>query len=130
MATLEVRGYVNEPTSHESAKGGYSKFRLGVTQKNRAYKDKPETKTYYNVDCVNFASGSPPPAGAFVTVSGYLDIREYESKAGKNAGKIMQGMSLNVQSLDVAPPRDGQAPAVQKGDPFANPAPGEDEIPF
>ncbi len=126
MASAEFRGYCNRPESKDSSKGGYSKFTLGVTQKNRAFGDKPESKYQYYVDCVDFKNAAPPPDGAFITVSGYLDLNEYVSKSGKNAGKTMIGLKLNVQALEVAPPRAGTFPAAEPTgpDPFA------DAIPF
>ncbi len=126
MATAEFRGYCNRPESKESSKGGFSKFTLGVSQKNKAFGDKPESKFQYYVDCIDFKNAQPPPDGAFITVSGYLDLNEYESRSGKNAGKTMMGLKLNVQALEVAPPKAGSFPAapVTGGDPF------EDAIPF
>lgn len=124
MATAEFRGYCNRPESKESSKGGFSKFTLGVSQKNKGRNGAPDTKSNYYVDCVDFKNSQPPPDGAYVTVSGYLEVKEYESKSGKNAGKTMQGLSLSVQSLEIAPPKEGSKAAVAAGDPFSN------DIPF
>lgn len=126
MATAEFRGYVNRPESKESSRGGFSKFSLGVQQKNKGRNGQPDTVTKYYVDCINFKDSTPPQESSFVTVSGYLDINEYESKTGRNAGKTMQGLRLNVQSLDIAPPRDGTAtapPQAPAGNPFDDSAP-------
>ncbi len=97
MAELKVKGYVNKPVWRESAKGGFSTFTLAERQKN---KDGTFNKVYY--DCVDFNSKAPPPESSFATISGWFSVKEFTKKDGSKGS----GMSINVQELSVAPPRD------------------------
>lgn len=117
MASVEARGYVNRPLTKEGSKGSYAKFTLAVQQKE---KDGSKKKVFF--DCVDFKNECPPD-GAYVTVKGWFSVNEYVSKAGANAGKTMQGLNINVQEIEVAPPRDGavakaSVPAAPPTDPF------------
>jgi hypothetical protein len=101
MAEIEVKGYVNKPSTKEGSKGKFGVFTLASSQKE---KDGTKTKVYY--DCVYFA-GEAPPESSFVTVKGWFSVKKYAKKDGGEG----TGLSINVQSLEVAPPREGAGPA-------------------
>lgn len=114
MAEIKVRGYVNKPATKESAKGSFAVFTLAESQKQ---KDGTKKKVYY--DCVDFTNPAPAES-AFVTLSGWLTEKDYTKKDG-TPGK---GWSINVQSIEIAPPRDGAEASTGAGnaapaDPFA-----------
>lgn len=125
MAEITVKGYANRPESKTSG-GGNTYFTFSLSERQKTSK-KGEPDAYVKVfyDCVGFDGGAPPD-GSFVTVTGFLSVREYESKAGKDAGKVKQGLKINVKNLEVSPPRDGSpggsggsgAPAAPPSDPF------------
>ncbi len=102
MAEISVKGYVNNPKSRESAKGGFSSFTLAERQKQ---KDGTFTKVYYDV--VDFNSPEPPPESSFATISGWLSVRKYQKKDGGEG----TGLNINAQKIEVAPPRDGSSAA-------------------
>lgn len=110
MAELNVRGYVNQPKVIQGTKGPFSVFTLSEAQKQ---KDGTKTRVYY--DCVNFASAEPPPESSFVTLSGWFSVKKYTKKDGGEG----TGLSINVQKLEVAPPREG-APAKSNDDAFSD----------
>ncbi len=108
MAEITVRGYVNKPSTKESSKGSFAVFTLAEQQKQ---KDGTKKKVYY--DCIDF--NNPAPAeSSFVTLSGWFTVKEYTKKDGSTG----QGLSVNVQKLEVAPPRDGATNAPAEEDPF------------
>jgi hypothetical protein len=114
MANIEVKGYCNRPQAKESSRGGYSRFTLAERQKQ---KDGTFTKAYYQV--TDFNSATPPDDGAFVTVKGYLKMRDYDAKDGTKK------VSLDVvcQELTVSPPLPG------RGGSSGGPAPAEGNAP-
>jgi hypothetical protein len=110
MPTIEARGYVKFPEAKTSGGGKtYSKFKLGVKQKDKAYGDVPEKVTYANFQVSDFNNSSPPEEGAYVTVTGFLKVREVEKD-----GSTRTYLDIVAQSVEVAPPLDGggSAPAA------------------
>jgi hypothetical protein len=104
-ATVELRGYVNKPEAKKAGTGReYSKFSLGVKQTQKAYKDNPEEVTWANFFVTDYNSSSPPNAKAFVTVKGYLTVKEVEKDGSKRTY-----LEVNAKSVDVAPPLDGNS---------------------
>lgn len=121
MATIEVRGYFNQPATREGGGGSFQTFSLAEKQKGR--KGQPDTKNYYN--CTLFsdkANGLVVEDGQYGTVKGYLNFRKYTKD-----GVERQSVDINVQSIELAEPlapRAGAAPAGPPGvpeDPFATP---------
>lgn len=104
MAEITVKGYVNKPATKESVKGPFATFTLAEQQKGRNGEKK---KVYY--DCVDFNNPAPPES-SFVTLTGWLSEKDFQRKDG-SPGK---GWSINVQKIEVAPPREGQGwtPAI------------------
>lgn len=117
MATIEVRGYVNRPEAKES-KGGkkYSTFNLGVKQKEKAFGSKPESVTWANFQVTDFNNSSPPAEKAYVTVKGYLKVREYEKDGIKRSSLEVTAKELEVAAPfnDAAEPPAATAPAGGK----------------
>lgn len=109
MAEITVRGYVNKPATKESSNGKFATFSLAERQRQ---KDGTFKKVYY--DAVDF--NNPAPAeSSFVKVTGWFSVKEYT----KNDGTTGYGLSINVQKIEVAPPRDGAANAGSSAeDPF------------
>lgn len=98
MAMFEGRGYVSKPEAKKSAGGKeYSKFVLGVKQKQ-----KDGSVTWGNYFVTDFKNASPPNAKAFVTVKGYITMREYEKDGQKRTA-----VEVNAQELEVAAPLGG-----------------------
>ncbi len=119
MATVEVRGYANKPEVKMSA-GGKPRvtFNLGVKQKEKAYGDKPEKITWANFQVTQFGATEAPAEKSFVTVKGYLNVREFEHNGIKR-----QSLDITATELEVAPPFNDAAepPATPaaKGKPSA-----------
>ncbi len=111
MATVEVRGYCNKPEVKMSAAGKPRvTFSLGVKQKEKAYGDKPEKITWANFQVTKFGDTSAPEEKSFVTVKGYLNVREFESNGVKR-----QSLDITATELDVAAPfNDAAEPAAPK----------------
>lgn len=111
MAEITLKGYVNKPSTKESSKGPFAVFTLAEAQKQ---KDGTKKKVFY--DCIDFNNAAPPES-SFVTVNGWLTVKEYTKKDGTTG----QGLSINVQKLEISPPRDsqsGSAVAAPPQDPF------------
>jgi len=105
-AKVEVRGYVNKPQAKTTAgEKAYSSFFLNVKQKG--YKDKPATYASYSV--TDWKNASPPPEGSYVTISGWLEVRQFEK-----GGVKRQSLDINATELTVAPPREDLAPPSVK----------------
>lgn len=100
MATVEVRGYANKPEVKMSA-GGKPRvtFNLGVKQKQNAYGGKPESVTWANFAVTQFGATEAPAEKSFVTVKGYLNVREFEHNGVKR-----QSLDITATELDVAAP--------------------------
>lgn len=113
MSEITVKGYVNHPKTISGGKGPFAVFTLAERQKE---KDGTFTKVFF--DCVDFNNADPPPESSFVTVNGWLSQKTFKKK-DQTEGK---GLSINVQKLAIAPPRDG-APA-------ADPTKAFDDLPF
>lgn len=110
MALFEGRGYVSKPEAKTSAGGKqYSKFVLGVKQKDKQ-KDGTEKVTWANYFVTDFKNASPPAVKAFVTVKGYLTVKETEKDGAKRTF-----IEVNAQELEVAPPFDGPLPNASGG---------------
>lgn len=104
MALFEGRGYVSKPEAKTSAGGkAYSKFVLGVKQKQ-----KDGSVTWGNYFVTDFKNASPPAAKAFVTLKGYLTLREYEKDGQKRTS-----VEVNAQELEVAPPLGASTDAAE-----------------
>ncbi len=99
MAEITVKGYVNKPKTVSGSKGDFSVFTLAEQQKDRKGE---KFRVFYNVQ--DFKSAEPPAESAFVTVRGYLNVREYEKDGIKR-----QSLDISAQNIDVAPPKDGAA---------------------
>ncbi len=106
MAELNVRGYVNHPKTISGGKGPFATFTLAEQQKQ---KDGTKKKVFY--DCVDFNNSTPPPESSFVTLSGWFSVKEYTKKDGSTG----TGLNVNVQKLEIAPPRKGSAPSLTPG---------------
>lgn len=104
MATIEARGYVNRPEAKTFGGKACSKFTLSVKQKNKVSGQEVITRAFFNV--IDWNHSEPPADGAFVTVKGYLNVREYEKDGVKK-----QSLDVNCQELEVSPPRDGASAA-------------------
>ncbi len=101
MATIEARGYVNKPSSKKTKAGaGFSTFTLAVKQKNKVDGQLVETKAYFQV--TDWKNGTAPEESAFVTVKGYLNVRDYEKDGQKRIS-----LDINAQDIEVAPPLPG-----------------------
>lgn len=110
MAFIEVRGYFNKPQTKSGSNGDFQTFTLA--EKQKAYKDKPESRLYYDVAV--FKGDLPRVSdGDYGTVKGYLSVREYKSKYGT----IKQGLSINAQEIEIAEKKNS-APK-DDSDPFA-----------
>ncbi len=121
---LEARGYANRCETKTSAKGKvYSKFSLGVKQKEKAWGDKPESVTWANFEVTDFSGQQPPDEKAFVTVKGYLKVREYVKDGVKR-----QALEITATQVDIAEPLPG-TPSAQKPASSGNNA-TEDEFGF
>lgn len=108
MANIEVKGYANKPSNKTNDRGVIGKFTLAerVKQQDGTYK-----RAYYNVTVFNREA---PADGSFVTVKGYMKVREYEKD-----GQKRQSLDVVAQELDVSPPREKQpGPAEDLPDPF------------
>ena len=104
MIDINARGYVSNAESKVS-KGGkaYSKFTLGVKQKDKGFNGAPDTVTWANYEVTNFNSPNPPDNKAYVTLSGYLKVRKYESN-----GVQRQSLDVIAKELTIAPPFEGR----------------------
>ncbi len=98
MSEITVKGYVNKPKTVNGSKGPFATFTLAESQKQ---KDGTKKKVYF--DAVDFNNAEAPPESSFVTVTGWFSVKEYQKKDGSTG----QGLAINVQKLEVAPPRDG-----------------------
>ncbi len=100
---LSARGYANQ-SQVKTSKGGkvYSQFSLGVKQKEKAFGDKPESVTWANIQVTDFSGNEPPPEKSYVTVKGYLKVRQYEKD-----GQKRQSLDLVATEVEVSPPLDG-----------------------
>ncbi len=102
MAEIEVKGYVNKPSTKEGSKGKFGVFTLASSQKE---KDGTRSKVFYG--CVYFA-GEAPPDSAYVTVKGWFSTKPpYKAKDDT----YRNNLCINVQSMEVSPPREGAGPA-------------------
>lgn len=94
MANIEVKGYANKPSIRKNDRGTIGKFSLAERQKQS---DGTYKRVYYNVSVFD---KDPPADGSFVTVKGYLKVREYEKDGGKR-----QSLDVVAQEMEVSPPR-------------------------
>ena len=121
---LEARGYVSNLKTQMSKAGKvYTTFQLGVKQRDKAYKDKPETVTWANFNVTDF-SGTEVSDRDFVTVDGFFKVRKYTDKNGNER----QALDLVAQKLEVAPAQNGnpgKADAPQSKNPGSEPDPWE-----
>lgn len=114
MATIEARGYVSKPESKTYGEGKtFSKFVLGVKQKA-----KDGTVTWGNYFVTDWNNGSPPANKAYVTVKGYLTVKESEKDGNKRTF-----LEVKATDVEVAPPLDGTAGQ-------ASAAPGTEKDPW
>jgi hypothetical protein len=94
MAVIELRGYVNRPSTISGPNKKFAKFTLAERQK---LKNGEYTKVYYDV--ADFSTETPPEESAFVTVKGFLNIRKSTGKDGKE----YTNLDITAKSVDVAP---------------------------
>lgn len=116
MATVELRGYVSRPEIKTSKAGkARAEYTVGVKQVEKAWGDRPESVTWANFRVTDFKATEAPPEKSYVTVSGFLKVREYEKD-----GQRRQALEVNAQTVDVSPPRDsGATPSTAPADEFA-----------
>lgn len=108
MAIIEAKGYVNKPVVREANGKKFATFTLAERQLDR---NKQPHKVFYNV--TDFKSDTAPEESSFVTVKGYLNVRDYEKDGVKR-----QSLDISAQSIEVAPPLEGKAPGKAKDDDF------------
>lgn len=119
MATIEARGYANKVTVKTSKAGKvYKTFSLGVKQKEKAWGDRPEVITWANFAVTDF-SETEVPERSYVTVKGYLNVREFTDASGAKR----QSLDVNATEIEVAEPLEGSTRAVAPagGSPSADP---------
>lgn len=104
---VEFKGYANRPATKTSANG--RAFNV-YTVRARTDKNKDGTYNHAYVSCKDYGGGALPPDGAFVTVRGSLSVHEYEKD-----GKARYSLDVFVNSLEVAPSRDGAARTPSAG---------------
>lgn len=122
MATLEVRGYANQVTIKETAKGQMCKWTLGAKQK--VFKDGAKVDDKLYVSCVSFDTEQFPNEGEYLGITGYVTITQSDklnNKTGKpflnvevsvkNVERLAQlgdksGGSIVAKKADAAPPSD------------------------
>lgn len=112
MADIIVKGYVNAPRTKNGEKGAFCTF--SVTEKQKE-KNGEVKRVYYNV--TDFNSATPPNESAFVTVGGWLKIRDYLGKDGVPK----QSFDIIATNVDIAPPLTGKKPEkkdASSGDPW------------
>lgn len=115
---IEARGYASNVEDVNSRAGKpFKKYSLGVKQKEKAYKDKPETVTWANFRVVDL-SGADVQDKSYVTVKGQLKVREF---LDKTTGAKRQSLEIITSSVDVAPPLDGQPQVATKAKPTKAP---------
>lgn len=108
MAKITVSGYVKFPETKESSKGPYATFSL-----NEAQKRKDGTKEYVSYKVSAFKLDKAPEEDSYVTVEGYLDVRDPKGK---------KWLNITANDVTVAPARDGSP----KANPSAQKDPWED----
>ncbi len=98
MAMIEVRGYVNKPSTFMDGK--HTRFTLAERQKQG--KDKTPVKVFYDV--VQWNTPEPPKESSFVSIKGYMDVVTTQKD-----GKTFKDLKISAQSVDVigAPTNDG-----------------------
>lgn len=90
MAIIEVKGYVNKPSSFSDGK--HSRFTLAERQLQG--KEKTPVKVYYDV--TQWETPEPPKESSFVTVKGFLNIEKVEKD-----GKTFTNLRINAKSVDI-----------------------------
>src|SRR5688572_11924502 len=107
MAEITVKGYVNKPSARKGSKGDFSTFTLSEKQKER---DGTTKRVFYNV--YNFKATTAPEEGSYVTLKGYLNVRDYEKDGVKR-----QSLDIVANEVEVSPPRDGSSGTTKAPDP-------------
>jgi hypothetical protein len=101
---IEARGYANKIKVKTSAKGKpFTRFSLGVKQKEKAWGDRPEVITWAHFDVTDF-SGQDIPEKSYVTVKGRLKVRNYTKDDVER-----QALEILADSVEVAEPLPGAA---------------------
>jgi hypothetical protein len=112
MIKIECKGYVRKP-EQATSKGGKSYVKFGFSTKTG--KDKDGKATYTWLNCMNFAADAAlPKDGDFMVLKGGLGVSVTEKE-----GKRYTNHDVFVDSLDAAPPRDGESPAAAPAAPPA-----------
>jgi len=133
MASVEFRGYANRVETKTSKNGRtFTKYSVGVKQKSKAYGNVPETVTWANFFVTDFSGGPVPTEKSFVTVKGFLSVKEIEKDGVKRTF-----LEVNAQEVEIAPPFEGDR-AGGSSKPAARPAPKaapqadsfDDDLPF
>lgn len=120
MAQIEARGYANRVETKVLPSGKVkTTFSLGVKQKEKAYKDRPEKITWANFNVTDWRGGTIPEK-SYVTLTGYLTVREYEKD-----GQKRQALEINATSIEVADSLGGSGGSKSgveptKDDPYAD----------
>lgn len=123
---LTARGFVNKPKTREYSGGTFSTYTLSVGQRK---KEKGEwvkkNPAFFNV--TDFTNSSPPEEGSLVTVTGYLDVREYDKNGVKRISLDLKATNVELASYPKAKPSPAEAPT--KPD-VSQPWDPEEEPPF
>ena len=107
MATIEARGYASFVENKTSGNGTtYKTFILGVKEKDKVWRDKPEKVWWTNYQVTDFSDVEIPDR-AYVTVKGYLKVKEVTKDGAKRTF-----LEVKATEVTVAEPLEGQdAPA-------------------
>lgn len=102
---VTIKGYVNKPET-KTSKGGKTYASYSVRAKTGKTQSGTPFYTYFNCRDMNNAA---PEDGSFVTIEGGLTIYDYDHKA---SGEKRKGFDVFVDSVEVAPPREGSGPGT------------------
>lgn len=126
MALIEVKGYVNKPSTF--AEGKHSRFTLAERQLHG--KEKTPVKVYYDVTQWNTAE--PPKESSFISIKGFLNVEKVEKE-----GRSFTNLRISATAVDVIglPTNDGgnkEGPAKKAEEKKTPGAPEEDfsDLPF
>ncbi len=114
---ISARGYANKPKADKTKAGKpFSSFSLGVKQKDKN-QDGTERVTWANFFVKDYNNSSPPPEKSFVTVTGFLKVREYEKDGEKRTA-----LEVVAKTVEVSPSLDGGSskPAKEATDDFSD----------
>jgi single-stranded DNA-binding protein len=96
MADITVKGYVNKPSTQKVGDRTISKFTVSETYKDK----KTGAKTYGWYNVTDWNNPLPPKDGAYVTLTGRLQQRQYEKDGVKRTS-----IDVNANTVEVMPPK-------------------------